>query len=308
MHITPMVHPHSRRKGKNMPIIQTKGLTHIYSQNTPFSKTAVDNVDLTIEKGEFIGVIGHTGSGKSTLIQHLNGLLKPTSGTVLIDGENIWQDKARLHACRFKVGLVFQYPEYQLFEETVEKDIAFGPKNMGLSNDEIAERVREAAEFVGLKDKHLTRSPFDLSGGQKRRAAIAGVIAMRPEVLILDEPAAGLDPKGRERILSQIKSYHEKTGSTVLLVSHSMEDIARFAGRVLVLGNGKVTMFDTVENVFSRADELIEMGLEVPQITRVFLNLAKQGFDVRRNIYTIQDAKNEILRLYQSGGHAVQKG
>ncbi len=300
--------PLSRRKGKNMPIIQTKGLTHIYSQNTPFSKTAVDNVDLTIEKGEFIGVIGHTGSGKSTLIQHLNGLLKPTSGTVLIDGENIWQDKARLHACRFKVGLVFQYPEYQLFEETVEKDIAFGPKNMGLSNDEIAERVREAAEFVGLKDKHLTRSPFDLSGGQKRRAAIAGVIAMRPEVLILDEPAAGLDPKGRERILSQIKSYHEKTGSTVLLVSHSMEDIARFAGRVLVLGNGKVTMFDTVENVFSRADELMEMGLEVPQITRVFLNLAKQGFDVRRNIYTIQDAKNEILRLYQSGGHAVQKG
>lgn len=298
----------SRRKGKNMPIIQTKGLTHIYSQNTPFSKTAVDNVDLTIEKGEFIGVIGHTGSGKSTLIQHLNGLLKPTSGTVLIDGENIWQDKARLHACRFKVGLVFQYPEYQLFEETVEKDIAFGPKNMGLSNDEIAERVREAAEFVGLKDKHLTRSPFDLSGGQKRRAAIAGVIAMRPEVLILDEPAAGLDPKGRERILSQIKSYHEKTGSTVLLVSHSMEDIARFAGRVLVLGNGKVTMFDTVENVFSRADELMAMGLEVPQITRVFLNLAKQGFDVRRNIYTIQDAKNEILRLYQFGGHAVQKG
>ncbi len=291
-----------------MPVIQTKGLTHIYSQNTPFSKTAVDNVDLTIEKGEFIGVIGHTGSGKSTLIQHLNGLLKPTSGTVLIDGENIWQDKARLHACRFKVGLVFQYPEYQLFEETVEKDIAFGPKNMGLSNDEIAERVREAAEFVGLKEKHLSRSPFDLSGGQKRRAAIAGVIAMRPEVLILDEPAAGLDPKGRERILSQIKSYHEKTGSTVLLVSHSMEDIARFAGRVLVLGNGKVTMFDSVENVFSRADELIAMGLEVPQITRVFLNLAKQGFDVRRNIYTIQDAKNEILRLYQSGGHAVQKG
>lgn len=300
--------PLSRRKGKNMPIIQTKGLTHIYSPNTPFSKTAVDNVDLTIEKGEFIGVIGHTGSGKSTLIQHLNGLLKPTSGTVLIDGENIWQDKARLHACRFKVGLVFQYPEYQLFEETVEKDIAFGPKNMGLSTDEIAERVREAAEFVGLKEKHLSRSPFDLSGGQKRRAAIAGVIAMRPEVLILDEPAAGLDPKGRERILSQIKSYHEKTGSTVLLVSHSMEDIARFAGRVLVLGNGRVTMFDTVENVFSRADELMAMGLEVPQITRVFLNLAKQGFDVRRNIYTIQDAKNEILRLYQSGGHAVQKG
>lgn len=291
-----------------MPVIQTKGLTHIYNQNTPFAKAAVDNVDLTIEKGEFIGVIGHTGSGKSTLIQHLNGLLKPTSGTVLIDGENIWQDKARLHACRFKVGLVFQYPEYQLFEETVEKDIAFGPKNMGLSADEIAERVREAAEFVGLKDKHLTRSPFDLSGGQKRRAAIAGVIAMRPEVLILDEPAAGLDPKGRERILSQIKSYHEKTGSTVLLVSHSMEDIARFAGRVLVLGNGKVTMFDTVENVFSRADELMAMGLEVPQITRVFLNLAAKGYDVRRNIYTIQDAKNEILRLYQTGQNAGQKG
>ncbi len=291
-----------------MPVIQTIGLTHIYNPNTPFEKAAVDNVDLTIEKGEFIGVIGHTGSGKSTLIQHLNGLLKPTKGTVLIDGEDIWQDKARLHACRFKVGLVFQYPEYQLFEETVEKDIAFGPKNMGLSSEEIAVRVREAADFVGLKEKHLARSPFDLSGGQKRRAAIAGVIAMRPEVLILDEPAAGLDPKGRERILSQIKNYHEVTGSTVLLVSHSMEDIARFAGRVLVLADGKVKMFDTVENVFSRADELISMGLEVPQITRVFLNLANQGFDVRRNIYTIQDAKNEVLRLYKEGAPAAKKG
>ncbi len=291
-----------------MPVIQTVGLSHTYSQNTPFAKTAVDSVDLSIEKGEFIGVIGHTGSGKSTLIQHLNGLLKPTSGKVFIDGEDIWQSKAVLHACRFKVGLVFQYPEHQLFEETVEKDIAFGPKNMGLSADEIAARVREAAEFVGLREKHLARSPFDLSGGQKRRAAIAGVIAMRPEVLILDEPAAGLDPKGRERILSQIKRYHEVTGSTVLLVSHSMEDIARFAGRVLVLGEGKVTMFDTVDTVFSRADELMRMGLEVPQITRIFLNLAGQGFDVRRNIYTIEDAKNEVLRLYHQSAHTMQKG
>lgn len=285
---------------KTMPVIQTKGLTQIYNQNTPFAKAAVDHVDLSIEKGEFIGVIGHTGSGKSTLIQHLNGLLKPTSGTVLIDGEDIWQDKARLRACRFKVGLVFQYPEYQLFEETVERDIAFGPRNMGLSEREVSDRVREAAEFVGLREKHLSRSPFDLSGGQKRRAAIAGVIAMRPEVLILDEPAAGLDPKGRERILTQIKHYHEVTGSTVLLVSHSMEDIARFAGRVLVLADGKVTMFDSVENVFSRAGELMEMGLEVPQITRVFLNLSSRGLDVRRNIYTIEDAKNEVLRLYRA--------
>ncbi|MFA9380313.1 MAG: energy-coupling factor transporter ATPase [Acetanaerobacterium sp.] len=292
-----------------MPLIETVGLTHIYSQNTPFAKSAVDNVDISIEKGEFIGVIGATGSGKSTLIQHMNGLLKPTSGKVYIDGEDIWQDKARLRRCRFRVGLVFQYPEYQLFEETVEKDIAFGPKNMGLSKEEIAQRVSEAAEFVGLRAKHLARSPFDLSGGQKRRAAIAGVIAMRPEVLILDEPAAGLDPKGRERILSQIKNYHQVTGSTVLLVSHSMEDIARFASRVLVLDNGGIKMFDTVENVFSRSDELLAMGLEVPQITRIFLNLAKRGFDVRRNIYTIEDARNEIVRLYNQGPHeTVQKG
>ncbi len=280
------------------PVIKTVGLTHVYNQNTPFEKAAVNHIDLEINKGEFIGVIGHTGSGKSTLIQHLNGLLKPSSGKVYIDGEDIWADKQRLHRCRFRVGLVFQYPEYQLFEETVAKDIAFGPKNMGLSPEEIEKRVAEAAEFVGLRQKHLDRSPFDLSGGQKRRAAIAGVIAMRPEVLILDEPAAGLDPKGRERILSQIHHYHEATGSTVLLVSHSMEDIARFAGRVLVLANGGVQMFDTVDHVFARSDELISMGLEVPQITRVFLNLAKQGVAVRRNIYNIEDAKQEILRLW----------
>ena len=280
-----------------MPVIKTVGLTHIYNENSPFEKAAIDNIDIEIEKGEFIGVIGHTGSGKSTLIQHLNGLLKPTSGKIYIDGEDIWADKSRLRMFRFKVGLVFQYPEYQLFEETVAKDIAFGPKNMGLSDEEVAERVKEASEFVGLKQKHLERSPFDLSGGQKRRAAIAGVIAMKPEVLVLDEPTAGLDPKGRERILTQIKNYHKVTGNTVLLVSHSMEDIARYADKVLVLNKASVYMFDTVENVFTKAQELTEMGLEVPQITKIFLGLSAQGFDVRRNIYTIEDAKNEILRL-----------
>lgn len=280
-----------------MPVIKTVGLTHVYNHGSPFEKAAVNDINIEIEKGDFIGVIGHTGSGKSTLIQHFNGLLKPTSGKIYIDDEDLWADKARLRQCRFKVGLVFQYPEYQLFEETVAKDIAFGPRNMGLSEEEIKQRVAEAAEFVGLKEKHLERSPFDLSGGQKRRAAIAGVIAMRPEVLILDEPTAGLDPKGREKILTQIKNYHKVTGNTVLLVSHSMEDIARYADKVLVLADAQIKFFDTVDNVFSHAQELTGMGLEVPQITKVFLGLAEKGYPVRRNIYTVEDGKNEILRL-----------
>ncbi|SDM68461.1 energy-coupling factor transporter ATPase [Acetanaerobacterium elongatum] len=280
-----------------MPVIRTVGLTHVYNQGSPFEKAAVNDINIEIEKGDFIGVIGHTGSGKSTLIQHFNGLLKPTSGKIFIDEEDLWADKARLRQCRFKVGLVFQYPEYQLFEETVAKDIAFGPRNMGLSEEEIKQRVAEAAEFVGLKEKHLERSPFDLSGGQKRRAAIAGVIAMRPEVLILDEPTAGLDPKGREKILTQIRNYHKVTGNTVLLVSHSMEDIARYADKVLVLADAQIKFFDTVDNVFSHAQELTGLGLEVPQITKVFLGLAERGYPVRRNIYTVEDGKNEILRL-----------
>lgn len=288
-----------------MPVIKTVGLTHVYNQGSPFEKAAVNDINIEIEKGDFIGVIGHTGSGKSTLIQHFNGLLKPTSGKIFIDDEDLWADKARLRQCRFKVGLVFQYPEYQLFEETVAKDIAFGPRNMGLSEEEIKQRVAEAAEFVGLKEKHLERSPFDLSGGQKRRAAIAGVIAMRPEVLILDEPTAGLDPKGREKIITQIKNYHKVTGNTVLLVSHSMEDIARYADKVLVLADAQIKFFDTVDNVFSHAQELTGMGLEVPQITKVFLGLAEKGYPVRRNIYTVEDGKNEILRLkaeFNKGG------
>ena len=280
-----------------MSVIKTVGLTHIYNIGSPFQKAAVQDINIEIEKGDFIGVIGHTGSGKSTLIQHFNGLLKPTSGKIFIDGEDLWADKTRLRQCRFKVGLVFQYPEYQLFEETVTRDIAFGPKNMGLPEAEVSARVAEAAEFVGLRQKHLERSPFDLSGGQKRRAAIAGVIAMRPEVLILDEPTAGLDPKGREKILTQIKNYHKVTGNTVLLVSHSMEDIARYADKVLVMSDAQIRFFDTVDNVFSHAEELTAMGLEVPQITKVFLGLAAKGYPVRTNIYTVEDGRNEILRL-----------
>lgn len=280
-----------------LPILQTENLTYTYSAGTPFEKTAVDHVNLSIEKGELVGVIGHTGSGKSTLVQHLNGLLRPTSGRVLIDGEDIWARGADRRAVRFKVGLVFQYPEYQLFEETVEKDIAFGPANMGLPEDEIRERVREAAEFVGLDPDALTKSPFELSGGQKRRAAIAGVIAMRPEVLILDEPAAGLDPAGRDAILARIREYHQKQGTTVLLVSHSMEEIAENASRVLVLNHGGVAMYGTVEEVFARADELIAMGLDIPQVTQIFRKLKSRGWPVSGAVYTVAQARDEILRL-----------
>lgn len=279
-----------------MSMIKTEGLTYIYSEDTPFRKVAVDNIDLEIEKGELVGIIGHTGSGKSTLIQHLNGLLKPTSGKIYIDGQDIWQSKEITRAARFKVGLVFQYPEYQIFEETVYKDIAFGPRNMGLSEEEIDRRVRETARLVGLKNEHVEKSPFELSGGQKRRVAIAGVMAMEPEVLILDEPTAGLDPKGRDRILEQIKEYHRQTQSTVLLVSHSMEDVAKFATKILVMNQAKIFCFDEPPQVFRRAEEIAKMGLAVPQITRVFNALKARGFTVAEDVYTVEYAKKKLLQ------------
>ena len=286
-----------------MAVIKTENLSHVYSEGTPFVKTAIDNINLEIEEGEMVGVIGHTGSGKSTLIQHFNGLLQPTSGKIYIDGEDMWADKSRLRDIRFKVGLVFQYPEYQLFEETCYKDIAFGPKNMGLSEEEVDKRVREAAAFVNLSEEQLMKSPFELSGGQKRRVAIAGVLAMKPKVLILDEPTAGLDPKGRDRILGQIKEYHQEEGNTVLIVSHSMEDVAKFAKKVLVMNRSKVFMYDTVDAVFARAKEIAEIGLAVPQITQIFAELKKRGYDVNPNVYTIEAAKAELIRLLEEGGN-----
>lgn len=280
-----------------MSVIRTENLTHIYNRGTPFQMAAIENVNIEIEKGELVGIIGHTGSGKSTLIQHLNGLLKPESGKIFLDGEDIWADKSKIRSVRFKVGLCFQYPEYQLFEETVYKDIAFGPTNMGLSADEIDKRVKDAANFVGLKEEYLDKSPFDLSGGEKRRAAIAGVMAMQPEVLIMDEPTAGLDPKGRDRILSMLKEYREETGSTVLLVSHSMEDVAKLATKVLVMNDSHAVMYGDVAEVYSRGNELSKMGLNVPQITRVFMGLKKKGFDVSEGVYTVEQGLKEIIRL-----------
>ena len=277
------------------PIIQTERLSHIYSAGTPFEHGALVDVDFTAYRGEYLGIIGHTGSGKSTLIQHLNGLLKPTSGRVLFEGRDIWESKERTRQTRFQVGLVFQYPEYQLFEETCYKDIAFGPKNMGLDEAEVDKRVHEAAEFVGLDEALLERSPFELSGGQKRRVAVAGVMAMKPRILVLDEPAAGLDPEGRDEILSEVKDYHKKTGTTVLLVSHSMEDIAKYADKVLVMSRKKIAMYDTVEKVFARAPELLELGLSVPQVTKIFLKLREMGVDVPADVYTIPYAVKMIL-------------
>lgn len=285
-----------------MAAIELEGVTYRYGIGTPFEKTAVDHVNLKIERGEFLGIIGHTGSGKSTLIQHLNGLLKPTEGTVRLDGTDIWADPKNMRQVRFQVGLVFQYPEYQIFEETVEKDIAFGPRNMGLSETEVTERVRETAEIIGLSPELLGRSPFLLSGGQKRRVAIAGVMAMRPKVLILDEPTAGLDPKGREEILSEIKRFQDHTGSTILLVSHSMEDIARHAKRILVMNAGTAFCCDTVAKVFSRSAELQQIGLAVPQVTRVCDMLREKGLPLSPDIYTIAQAKEQILTLYRRKG------
>ena len=285
-----------------MATIQTKGLTYRYGIGTPFEKTAVDHVDLEIESGSFVGIIGHTGSGKSTLIQHLNGLLKPTEGSILLDGKDIWAEKAQMRQVRFRVGLVFQYPEYQIFEETVAKDIAFGPRNMGLAEEEVQARVKETAAIVGLSDDILEQSPFLLSGGQKRRVAIAGVMAMRPEVLILDEPTAGLDPRGREEILEEIKSYRRQTGATILLVSHSMEDVARHAQQILVMNAGKVFCYGTVENVFRRSQELQAIGLAVPQITRVCNALRAKGIPLTEDIFTVEQAKEQLIAWYRKKG------
>ena len=278
------------------PIIRIEHLTHTYSAGTPFQRSAVEDVSLDIMPGEFLGIIGHTGSGKSTLIQHLNGLLRPTQGRILLDGKDIWAEPKKIRQVRFQVGLVFQYPEYQLFEETCAKDIAYGPRNMGLDEAEIDRRVKEAAAFVGLSDELLQKSPFELSGGQKRRVAIAGVMAMHPRVLVLDEPAAGLDPEGRDTILSQIRDYHEKTGITVLLVSHSMEDIAKYANRVLVMSHAKLAMYDTVEKVFGHAQELLELGLSVPQVTQIFLKLRQMGLDIPTDVYTMPYAVKTIQK------------
>ena len=289
-------------------IIETKGLTHIYNPGMPDATTALDKVDLAVEEGDFVGIIGSTGSGKSTLITHFNGILKPTEGKVLVDGQDIWEKPANIRKFRFMVGLVFQYPEYQLFEETVYKDIAFGPKNMGLDEAEIDRRVKSAARFVGLKDEYLQRSPFELSGGQKRRVAIAGVMAMEPKILVLDEPAAGLDPEGREMILSQVKRFHKETGTTVILVSHSMEDIAKYADKVLVMDQRRIAMYDTVEHVFARADELLELGLSVPQVTKVFLRLRAMGLDLPQDVYTVPYAVKTIqaaLAKKNGGGEAT---
>lgn len=285
-----------------MPIIETKRLSYLYGAGTAFEQKALDDVSLSIEAGELVGVIGHTGSGKSTLLQHLNGLLKPSAGQVLIDGQDIWARGADRRALRFAVGLVFQYPEYQLFEETVTRDIAFGPRNMGLSDTEVNERVREAAAFAGVEDGWLALSPFSLSGGQKRRVAIAGVMAMRPKVLILDEPAAGLDPRGRRSILEHIRAYQKAQGNTVLLVSHSMEDIAALATRVLVMDHAKAAMYGTVPEIFACSRELLDMGLSVPQVTRVFLRLRERGWPVRGDVYTTSQGKAEILRLLKGAG------
>ncbi|RPF47656.1 energy-coupling factor transport system ATP-binding protein [Hydrogenoanaerobacterium saccharovorans] len=285
-----------------MSIIKTEHLTYTYSIGTPFEKTAIDDINIEIEEGEFVGVIGHTGSGKSTLIQHFNGLVKPTSGKIYIDGEDIWGDGVDIRAVRFKAGLVFQYPEYQLFEETVYKDIAFGPKNMKLDETEIDKRVREAAAFVGLKEHHFEKSPFELSGGQKRRVAIAGVLAMRPKLLILDEPTAGLDPKGRERILGQIREYHEQEKNTVLLVSHSMEDVAKYTKKLLVMNQAKVFMYDELEKVFAHVEEIRHMGLAVPQISRIFMQLNRDGYPVPDNVYTVERAKQILMQTLAKGG------
>ena len=279
------------------PILEVKDLSHIYSVGTPFQHAAIEHLNFSVERGEFMGIIGHTGSGKSTLIQHLNGLLKPTEGSVYFDGQDIWKDKAFNHSIRFRVGLVFQYPEYQLFEETVYKDIAFGPKNMKLDSREIDRRVREAAAFVGVPESQLEKSPFDLSGGQKRRVAIAGVIAIEPDVLILDEPTAGLDPEGRESILSNIRDYQKAKNATIIMVSHAMEDVARLTDRLLVMDHGGIRMDGEPREVFRHAWELQQIGLSIPQVTRVFLRLRELGVPVDSSVYTLEQGVQELRRL-----------
>ena len=282
-------------------IIRVDNLTHTYGVGTPFQRSAVEGLSLDIRRGEFLGIIGHTGSGKSTLIQHLNGLLKPSSGTIYLDGTDIWAEPKKIRSVRFRVGLVFQYPEYQLFEDTVRKDIAFGPKNMGLAADEVERRVLAALSAVGLDESVLDKSPFALSGGQKRRVAIAGVMAMEPEVLILDEPTAGLDPRGRESILQMLREYHERRGSTVVLVSHSMEEIARNAQRIIVLSGGGVCMEGTPAEVFARADELEAVGLDVPQSTKIAAALRRRGMAVEGSIFTVDALARAILPKKEVG-------
>ena len=285
-----------------MPIMELRGVSYVYSEKTPFEKQAIHDVNLAIEKEEFIGVIGHTGSGKSTLIQHLNGLLKPVSGQVLFHGQDVWAlPKSELRQLRFLVGMVFQYPEHQLFEDTVYRDIAFGPKNMGLDDKEIDRRVRRAAEDVQLDESLLEKSPFELSGGEKRRAAIAGVMAMDPEILVLDEPTSGLDPKGRDTVLAMIQRYRQEHHTTVILVSHSMEDVARVADKVLVMDRGRRLMFDKTDAVFSRADELQACGLAVPAVTRVMLALKQRGYAADQAVYTVDQAADAIVSLWKGG-------
>ena len=284
-----------------MAILKTEHLTYSYSTGTPFEVTAIEDINIEIEPGELVAVIGHTGSGKSTLIQHFNGLLKPQSGKVYVDGQDIWESKKTLRASRFAVGLCFQYPEYQLFEETVYKDIAFGPKNMKLSEEEIDRRVRDAARYIGVTDDMLEKSPFDLSGGEKRRVAIAGVMAMEPKILILDEPTAGLDPRGRDTILGLIRNYREETGRTVMLVSHSMDDVAEIASKVLVINNARVAMYGTVPEIYARSEELVSMGLDIPQVTKVFLGLKENGIPVRTDVYTVEQARAQLRELREKG-------
>lgn len=281
-------------------IIRCEHLCYVYNAGLPDETAALNDVSFSIEEGDFVGIIGSTGSGKSTLISHFNGLNRPTSGKIYVDGRDMWAEGEDLRSFRFLVGLVFQYPEYQLFEETCAKDIAYGPRNMGLSEEEVQRRVKEAAEFTGLSEELLQRSPFELSGGQKRRVAIAGVMAMEPRILVLDEPAAGLDPEGRDTILAQIKAYHKKTGVTVVLVSHSMEDIAKYADKVLVMHRAGVAMYDTVEKIFARSPELLELGLSVPQVTQIFLRLKEMGLDIKTDVYTMPYAVKTVLKAYNA--------
>ena len=284
------------------PILKIENLTHTYSVGTPFERSAVKDISFTVNKGEFLGIIGHTGSGKSTLIQHFNGLLRPTSGRVLLDGKDIWAAPKKIRDVRFRVGLVFQYPEYQLFEETVYKDIAFGPKNMGRSGDDLDRCVRWAAKLVGLSSSVLEKSPFELSGGQKRRVALAGVIAMEPEVLVLDEPTAGLDPAGRENLMANIRDYHVNHGGTVILVSHSMDEIAQNVQRIIVLRSAGILMDGTPAEVFAHGEELLAAGLEVPQITRVAMALHRRGVDIDPAVYTVEALHRQLLELRKGGG------
>jgi energy-coupling factor transport system ATP-binding protein len=283
------------------PILQVENLTHTYGIGTPFQRDAVKDISFAVNSGEFLGIIGHTGSGKSTLIQHLNGLLQPTSGRILLNGKDIWAEPKKIRQVRFQVGLVFQYPEYQLFEETVYKDIAFGPTNMGKTGDELDACIREAAKLVGLREETLEKSPFELSGGQKRRVALAGVMAMRPKILILDEPTAGLDPAGRENLLANIRDYHRNSGGTIILVSHSMDEIAQNVDRILVLKSAHILMQGTPKEVFSHAEDLLSAGLDVPQITRVAMALRERGVAIDPAVYTVEDLKRELLRLRRDG-------